>query len=71
MNYPRGVAILFELRLGLRIKISIIGDPYVNHPTHSQSKLDDGSELTVPKVTVSQIRSGWIDKCHDLRWVRK
>jgi len=44
MNCPGEIAISFELRLDLRIDISVIGsDSYVNHPTRSQSKLDDGS----------------------------
>jgi len=52
MNSPREVDTLFELRLGLRIEIFVIGsDSYVNHPTCSQFKQDDSSELTVPEVT--------------------
>ena len=68
-----GVATLFELRLGLRIEISVIGyDSYVNHRACSQSKLDDGSELTIPEVTTLRTSTrGWIDMCHNLRRVRK
>jgi len=69
MNCPREVGTLFELRLGLKIEIS---DSFVNHPTRSQSKLDDGSKLTVSEVTTCCISTrGWIDTCHDLGRVRK
>jgi len=70
---PPGVATLFELILDLIIEISVIrSDSYVNHPTRSQFKLDDGSELTVSEATTHHtLARGWIDTCHDLRRVRK
>jgi len=52
MNSLREVATLFELKLGIKIEISVIGSgSYVTHPTYLQSKLDDESRLTVPEVT--------------------
>ena len=46
--------------------------PYVSRLTRSQSKLDDGSVLTVPKVTTRRTSvRGWIGICHDLRRVRR
>jgi len=73
MNCSREVTTLFELKLGLRIEISIIGsDSYINHLTCSQFKLDDGSELTVSEViTCCASARGWIDTCHDLGRVSK
>ena len=73
MNYSREVTTSFELGFGLRIQIPVIGsDSSVNHPTHSQFKLDDGSELTVPEVITRRTSArSWIDMCHDLGRVRK
>jgi len=70
---PLGGCYLIELRLSLRIEISIIeSNSYGNHSTCSQSYLDDGFELTVLKVTTCRTSvRGWIDVCHDFGRVRK
>ena len=75
MNFFREVATSFELGLGLKVEMSVIGfDSSVNNPTHSKFELSDGSELNILKVAtrLTSVR-GWIDidMYNDLERVRK
>jgi len=73
MNCSQEVTTSFELGLGLRVEISIIGsDSSINHPTYLKIELGDGSGLNVLKVAMchTSVR-GWINMCHDFERVRK
>jgi len=53
MNHPREVTTSFELRLGLRIEIFVIGsDSSINHPTHSKFKLSEDTGLNALEVAM-------------------
>jgi len=73
MNYSREVTTSFELRLGSRVEIFVIGSDFsVNHPTRSKFELGDGSQLNILEVTTRHTSvKGWINMCHDLGQVRK
>jgi len=72
MNCSREVTISFELGLGLRVDISVIGsDSSVNHPTRSKFKLGDDFGLNVLEVATHQTSvRDWIDMYHDLERIR-
>jgi len=63
MNCSREVTTSFELGLGLRLEISVIGyDSSFNHPTRSKFEQGEGTGLNILEVAtrLTSVR-GWID----------